>query len=93
MENAVGPVLRTSDEVDAIAAAIEDDNPGVEIEMTDHGSYVRIHASGRLQVTEKSLKKYLGPDFELRELESMMPSFAGRITTSSDSYVWSLGKA
>ena len=52
MENAVGPVLRTSDEVDAIAAAIEDDNPGVEIEMTDHGSYVRIHASGRLQVTE-----------------------------------------
>ncbi|MGH3800323.1 MAG: MmoB/DmpM family protein [Pseudonocardiaceae bacterium] len=93
MDNAVGPILRTSDEVDLVAAAISDDNPGTEIEVTDHGSYVRIHASGHLRVTEVSLKRYLGADFEIRSLEAMMSAFAGRIKTTSDAVEWSLGPA
>lgn len=91
MENAVGPILRMGDEVELIAAAIEDDNPGREIEVIDRGSYVRIHASDHLRVTAKSLKRHLGENFEIRSLESMMSSFSGRIHTTSDSVEWSLG--
>ncbi|WP_186817219.1 MmoB/DmpM family protein, partial [Pseudonocardia sulfidoxydans] len=37
MDNPVGPILRMSDEVELIAAAIEDDNPGREIAVIDRG--------------------------------------------------------
>jgi toluene monooxygenase system protein D len=93
MDNAVGPILRSSDEVDQVDAAIYDDNPGTEIEVTDRGAYVRIHASGHLRVTAESLKRHLGPDFEIRSLEAMMSAFAGRINTTSDAVEWSLGPA
>jgi toluene monooxygenase system protein D len=93
MENAVGPILRTSDQVDLVVAAIEDDNPDSDIEVTDHGSYVRIHASNHLRVTERSLKRHLGADFEIRSLEPMMSAFAGRIITRSDSFEWLLATA
>jgi toluene monooxygenase system protein D len=93
MENKVGPILRMSEDIDLVAAAIADDNPDTEIEVTDHGSYVRIHASGYLRVTAESLKRHLGADFEIRLLEAMMTAFAGRITTTSDAVEWSLGRA
>jgi toluene monooxygenase system protein D len=93
MDNAVGPILRASEEVDLVAAAIFDDNPDIDIEVTDHGSYVRIHAADHLRVTESALQRYLGADFEIRSLESMMASFAGRIRTTSSEVVWSLGAA
>ena len=91
MDNPVGPILRMCDEVELIAAAIEDDNPGREIAVIDRGSYVRIHASDRLRVTAESLKRHLGDTFEIRSLEAMMSSFSGRIHTSSDAVEWSLG--
>jgi toluene monooxygenase system protein D len=76
------------DEVDQVIAAIEDDNPDTEIEVVDRGSYVRIQGEDRLLLTERTLREYLGQDYELRSLETMMPSFAGRIITSSDSIIW-----
>lgn len=91
MDNPVGPILRMCDEVELIAAAIEDDNPGREIAVIDRGSYVRVHASDHLRVTAESLKRHLGDSFEIRSLEAMMSSFSGRIYTSSDSVEWSLG--
>jgi toluene monooxygenase system protein D len=93
MDNAVGPILRSSGEIDLVVAAIEDDNPDSDIEVTDHGSYVRVHAPDHLRVTEQSLKRYLGADFEIRSLEPMMAAFAGRISTRSDSFEWSLATA
>jgi toluene monooxygenase system protein D len=93
MDNAVGPILRAGDEVDLVAAAIFDDNPDSDIEVTDHGSYVRIHAADHLRVTEAALQRYLGADFEIRSLEPMMASFAGRIRTTSSEVEWSLGAA
>lgn len=91
MDNPVGPILRMCDEVELIAAAIEDDNPGREIAVIDRGSYVRVHASDHLRVTAESLKRHLGDSFEIQSLEAMMSSFSGRIYTSSDSVEWSLG--
>ena len=89
MKNAVGPVLRMSDDVDAIIAAIEEDNPGTAIEVIDRGAYVRIQAEQRLRVTRASIEKYLGRAFEMRQLEPMMSAFAGRIETTSDAVLWS----
>jgi toluene monooxygenase system protein D len=88
MRNAVGPILRMSGDVDAIVAAIEDDNPDTDVEVTDQGAYVRIMGDGRLHVTLESIQRYAGRDFEMRELEGMMPAFAGRIDTKSDEIIW-----
>jgi toluene monooxygenase system protein D len=88
MKNAVGPVLRMSDDVEAIIQAIEDDNPGLEIEVVDRGAYVRIQGEQSLKVTRDSIERHLGRDFEMRQLETMMSAFAGRIQTSSDAILW-----
>jgi toluene monooxygenase system protein D len=89
MKNAVGPVLRMSDDIDAIIAAIEDDNPGTEIEVIDRGAYVRIQAEQRMKVTRASIERHIGRTFEMRQLEPMMSAFAGRIETTSDAILWS----
>ena len=89
MKNAVGPVLRMSEDVEAIIAAIEDDNPGTKIEVIDRGAYVRIQAEQRMKVTRASIERHIGRPFEMRQLEPMMPAFAGRIETTSDAILWS----
>lgn len=92
MENAVGPVLRMCDEVEFIVRAIEDDNPDEVIEVVDRGAYVRVQAPGFMRLTQASLERHLGSTFKLYQLEGMMASFAGRITTSSDQIVWKLNQ-
>jgi toluene monooxygenase system protein D len=89
MKNAVGPVLRMSAGVEAIIAAIEEDNPGIEIEVIDRGAYVRIQAQQRMKVTRASIERHIGQPFEMRQFEPMMPAFAGRIETTSDAILWS----
>jgi toluene monooxygenase system protein D len=90
MDHPVGPVLRMCDEVEFVVDAIRDDNPDREIEVIDRGAYVRVQADGYLRVTEEALKQHLGDSFQIRSLEGMLSSFAGRIKTSSDSMEWSL---
>ncbi len=89
MKNAVGPVLRMSEDVDAIIAAIEDDNPGTVIEVIDRGAYVRIQAEQHMKVTRASIERNIGRTFKMRQLEPMMSAFAGRIETTSDAILWS----
>ncbi len=90
MQNAVGPVLRMSDEIESVVAAIQDDNPNAPIEVIDRGAYVRVQAPDYLRVTRGSLERRLGRDFEMRELQGMLSAFAGRIRTTSDDVVWEL---
>ncbi len=89
MKNAVGPVLRMSEEIEAILAAIEDDNPGTAIEVIDRGAYVRIQAEQQLKVTRASIERHIGRPFEMRQLEPLMSAFAGRIETTSEAFLWS----
>lgn len=89
MKNAVGPVLRMSEDIEAIIAAIKEDNPDTEIEVIDRGAYVRIQAQQRMTVTRTSIEHHIGRPFEMRQLEPMMSAFAGRIETTSDAIVWS----
>jgi toluene monooxygenase system protein D len=89
VKNAVGPVLRMSEDVEAIIAAIEDDNPGAEIEVIDSGAYVRIQVEQHMKVTRASNERHIGRAFEMRQLEPMMSAFAGRIETTSEAISWS----
>jgi toluene monooxygenase system protein D len=90
MDNPVGPILRMSDDVELVIEAIRDDNPDREIEIIDRGAYVRIQADDYLLVTEVSLQRHLGEDFQIRSLEAMLTAFAGRIKTASDQIEWHL---
>ena len=90
MSKPVGPVLRMSDEVDAIVAAIVDDNPGQEVTVADRGAYTRVSGDGELRVTRASIERHLGRDFAMRQLEGLMSAFAGRIEMTSEEVRWRL---
>jgi len=90
MSKPVGPVLRMSDDVDAIVGAIVDDNPGQDVTIVDRGAYIRVSGAGELRVTRKSVQRHLGRDFEMRQLEELMSAFAGRIDMTSEEVRWRL---
>src|SRR5208282_2395055 len=88
MKNPVGPVLRMGDEVELIVAAIEDDNPDTEIEVIDRGAYVRVQGEDEITVTEQTLRRYLGADYEIRSFGGIMSAFSGQAITTSDAITW-----
>jgi toluene monooxygenase system protein D len=88
MNNPVGPVLRMGDEVEDVIAAIRDDNPDTEIEVIDRGAYVRVQGEDEITLTAGTLRRYLGPGFEIRSIGMMMSAFSGRVITTSDSITW-----
>lgn len=88
MADQVGPVLRMSDDIDAIVRAVQEDNPGSDITVVDRGAYVRIEGPPPVRVTRETIARNLGRAFEMRELEAIMPSFSGRIQSSTDQIVW-----
>ena len=93
MSNSVGPVLRMSDDLDAIIAAIVEDNPGKQISVIDRGAYTRVSGDGELRVTRASIERNLGRDFQMRQLEGLMSAFAGRIDMTSEEVWWRLKNA
>jgi toluene monooxygenase system protein D len=88
MKNPVGPVLRMGDEVEQIIAAIEDDNPDTDIEVIDRGAYVRIQGEDEITVTQQTLRRYLGADYEIRSFGGIMSAFSGLVITTSDAITW-----
>jgi toluene monooxygenase system protein D len=93
MKNPVGPVLRMGDEVEVIIAAIEDDNPDADIEVIDRGAYVRVQSEDQLTVTEQTLRRYLGADYQIRSFGTTMPAFSGKVVNTSDAITWqSIGR-
>jgi toluene monooxygenase system protein D len=88
MKNPVGPVLRMGDEVDQVIAAIEDDNPDTDIEVIDRGAYVRVQGEDQITVTQDTLRRYLGADYEIRSFGGIMSAFRGRVITTSDTITW-----
>ena len=88
MKNPVGPVLRMGDEVEQVIAAIEDDNPGTDIEVIDRGAYVRVQGQDQITVTQDTLRRYLGADYEIRSFGGIMSAFSGRVITTSETITW-----
>ena len=86
--DAVGPVMRSGEIADAVIDAVADDNPGRDVFVTDRGDYVHIHTLMDCRLTNASLERSLGRDYDLALLEIEMPSFAGRMQTSDREYRW-----
>ncbi|MGD9527344.1 MAG: MmoB/DmpM family protein [Pseudonocardia sp.] len=88
----VGPIIRGFDGelADAVAAAVERDNPGADVLVDDQGGYVRIHVRHRCVLNRATLEEELGRPFPLSELEPALASFAGRVKQTPDQTVWYL---
>jgi toluene monooxygenase system protein D len=88
----VGPVIRgvEGELADAVAAAIEMDNPDAEVVVDDQGGYIRISVPDRCVLTRRSLEEQLGRNFPLSDLEPALSAFAGRVKQTEDQYVWYL---
>jgi toluene monooxygenase system protein D len=88
----VGPVIRGVDDdiIDAVIAAAEVDNPDVELTIEDRGGYVRVQAAGAFRLTQSSMANALGRPFRLSEIEPSLVSFAGRLDSRDDAWVWTI---
>lgn len=87
--NFVGPIVLAGEIADALIAAIGVDNPGKTVSIMKRASYVRIGVDGGECVLHRAtIQAHLGRPFQMRELEAMMPSFAGQIETGEDSIRW-----
>lgn len=80
----VGPVIRNPELAEALVAAIEADNPGVEVMVEDRGGYIRIHTPQRCRITRRSLQEALGRPITLPQIEPDLVSFAGRMRYIGD---------
>ena len=87
----VGPVIQSGEVARAVVAAVEGDNAGRAVNVVDRGSYVRVEVEGECVITRASVERELGRPFKLHELEVNMPSFAGRIDTSTEVIRFYLG--
>lgn len=87
-QNLVGPVLQAGEMAQAVEEAIRIDNPGAEVHAIDRGSYVRIHTEHRCLLSRSTLESVLGYPVQLNEIEEHLTAFAGRISTSTDQFVW-----
>ena len=83
----VGPVLDRSEQGIAIVAAIRELN--ADVQMIDHGAYVRVLAPSACIVRRAVIERYLGRAVELpSDLETAMPSFQGVLTIDRDGAQW-----
>ena len=88
----VGPVIQSGEVARAVVASVEGDNAGRAVNVVDRGSYVRIEVERECVITRASVERELGRPFKLHELEVNMPSFAGRIDTSTEMIRFYLGE-
>jgi toluene monooxygenase system protein D len=88
----VGPVIRGVDDdiIDAVISAGESDNPDAKIVVEDRGGYVRIQADKNFRLTQKSMQAALGRPFRLAEIEPSLVSFAGRLESMDEEWVWTI---
>ncbi len=80
----VGPVMKTGEMGSAVAEAVRDDNPGREILIEEHASYLRIKVAGACLLTFASVADLLGRDVQASDIEAEMPAFEGFIRVDSE---------
>ena len=81
----VGPIITAGEISDAAKEAAVIDNPGRELRIEEHASYVRVEAKGECVLRVETMERFLGREFSIGELERNMPGFAGFIRTAQDS--------
>lgn len=85
---AVGPVLCNNALGQAVARALIEQNPGIEV--IDRGAYLRVVGRGRCELSSEGVEQQTGARFELPgDLEGVMPSFEGHLRIEAGSASWS----
>ena len=82
--NKVGPIVRAGDVAQAVAEAMELDNPDSEVLVDDKVAYLRIEVENECILRRETMEEVLGRKFEMRELEINLASFAGQIETTPE---------
>ena len=82
--NRVGPIVRAGEVAQAVAEAMELDNPDKEVIVDDKVAYLRISVENECILRKDTMEEVLGRSFEMRELEINLASFAGQIETTSE---------
>lgn len=91
MTEGVGPVVLASESGRALVAAILEQNE--EVEVQDRGSYLRVLARGRCEVTRQAVERILGRPFRLpSDLELVMASFSGSFSVTEDQAAWTFAR-
>ncbi len=76
--------LQAVDEARTIVEAIEQDNPGAEI---DHQpAMIRISAPGHLTIKRETVSGLLGRDWEPQEIQLILVSFGGNVEEDEDMF-------
>lgn len=88
---AVGPVLCNNALGQAVARALVEENP--DIDVIDRGAYLRVVARGRCELRSEIVERQLGARFVLPgDLESVMPAFEGQLRIEGERVSWSDGR-
>jgi len=80
----VGPIVTRGEISDAIAEAVEVDNPNRERRLVETSGYVRVEARGECVIRFATVEDMLGRDFSISDLERNMPGFSGLIRVDSE---------
>jgi toluene monooxygenase system protein D len=83
-----GPLLRGGDMQVVALEAIEIDNPGVNLRVEDHRTYVRVEAPGGLVIRRSTMAEILGRPFSMQELEVNLTGYSGQIETHEEYMRW-----
>lgn len=87
-EMMAGPVLRAGEVTDALIEALQEDNPGKELQVRDASGYVRVEGPGGLTLNRKTVEYMLGRSFSMQEIEIHMTGFSGKIEMTADTIRW-----
>jgi hypothetical protein len=80
-------VLTRGPTSDAVLRALVEHNP--DLRCIDRGAYLRVSVPGRCVLPRAAVERHSGALFRLpRDLETIMPSFKGRLRMSEDEAVW-----
>ncbi|GAA4555578.1 MmoB/DmpM family protein [Pseudonocardia xishanensis] len=83
-----GPLLRGGDISIVAVDAIQEDNPGKDIYVDDHRTYVRVEAEGGLVIRRATMERLLGRPFSMQELEVNLTGYSGQIDTHDEYMRW-----
>lgn len=82
----VGPVFESGNLTRELVRVLKALNPGLQV--VDEGSYVRVLAKSRCVLDLRVVEKMIGRPFRFpQDLESIMPSFKGRLIFKDDNTV------
>ena len=89
MSRMVSITLANNDDSRPILQAIEQDNPGCDIQYLP--SLVKVDTAGPLRIVRDSVEAFLGREWEVQELHLSIVSLSGEVDEEDDFFELSWG--